>query len=342
MPLKLYPPRTDKIGTPSWTIRGTYLGVYVNRSARTRKRTIADQVLKQLEREIERGELADRATPTFSAAALEYMKAGGDRRFVRRLLEYFRETQISKIDQSAVDAAATALYPRGTGSTRNRQVYTPVSAILRRAGRKLDLVRPLGSGGTPRSSWLWPEQAFRLFAAARALDKEFEALLIVLTYTGLRLSEALALTWNDIRLKESFAYVPTTKNEEPRAVFLPAVAVRALSALDQSKPRPFRFSKSGHLYSLLRVAAIRAGVDLPERTAFHITRHTYATWMRREAGLDTKGLVATGAWKDRKSADRYEHVVVSEEAMKAALLPTPKTPMMLPRKEKKTGNDPVI
>jgi hypothetical protein len=46
--------------------------------------------------------------------------------------------------------------------------------------------------------------------------------------------------------------------------------------------------------------------------------------MRRYAGLDTKGLVATGAWKDRKSADRYEHVVVSEEARRAELLPTPK------------------
>jgi integrase len=82
--------------------------------------------------------------------------------------------------------------------------------------------------------------------------------------------------------------------------------------------RVFRFAKSGHLYSLLKAAAFKAGVDLPERSAFHIFRHTYATWMRREAGLDTKGLVATGAWRDRKSADRYEHMVVSEEARKAA------------------------
>ena len=44
--------------------------------------------------------------------------------------------------------------------------------------------------------------------------------------------------------------------------------------------------------------------------------------MRRFAGLGTKGLVATGRWKDRRSADRYEHVV-SEEAKKAALLPAP-------------------
>ena len=44
--------------------------------------------------------------------------------------------------------------------------------------------------------------------------------------------------------------------------------------------------------------------------------------MRRYAGLDTSGLVATRAWRDRQSAARYEHVIVSEEAMKAALLPT--------------------
>ena len=72
------------------------------------------------------------------------------------------------------------------------------------------------------------------------------------------------------------------------------------------------------------MAAIKAGIDLPERSAFHIFRHTYATWMRLYGGLDEKGLMATGAWKDRKSVDRYTHVVVSEEAQRAALLPTPK------------------
>jgi integrase len=85
----------------------------------------------------------------------------------------------------------------------------------------------------------------------------------------------------------------------------------------------FRFRKGGHLYSLLKVAAFRAGIGLPERSAFHIFRHTYATWMRRYAGLDTRGLVGTGAWKDAKSAERYSHVVVSEEARRAEMLPVP-------------------
>lgn len=132
------------------------------------------------------------------------------------------------------------------------------------------------------------------------------------------------LSWENVRLQDGFAYLPNTKNSEPRSVFLPPVAVAAMEGVQGPLGRVWRFVKGGHLYSLPRTAAFKAGIDLPERSAFHIFRHTYATWMRREAGLDTKGLVATGAWKDRKSADRYEHVVGSEEARKAKLLPTPK------------------
>jgi hypothetical protein len=43
--------------------------------------------------------------------------------------------------------------------------------------------------------------------------------------------------------------------------------------------------------------------------------------MRRYAGLDTTGLVATGAWKSRTAASFYEHSVQTEEAKRADLLP---------------------
>jgi integrase len=321
MPLKLCPPRKS----PFWSVRGTYLGIYVNRSTKAGKRAIAAKVLKQIEREIECGEFAERGETTFASAAAAYMKAGGERTYVKRLLQHFGEKPIRSIDQTAIDAAASAIYPRAAAATRNRSVYTPVCAILRRAGQRIDLRRPIGSGGSRTTAWLWPEQAFAFFDEAEKLDQEFAALCITLCYTGMRLSEALKLTWNDVRLADGFAYVPTTKNDEPRAVFLPPVAVAALGNLNVDMGgRCFRYTKSGHLYHLLRAAAFKSGVTLPERSAFHIFRHTYATWMRREAGLDTKGLVATGAWKDRKSADRYEHVVVSEEARKAVLLPVRK------------------
>jgi integrase len=325
MPLKLYPPRKARTGsTPYWTVRGTYLGVRVSRSTKTGKRSLAIQVLKSLEREIERGEFAQPAERTFASIAAAYMKAGGERTHLKKLLEHFGDRPVSQIGQAEIDAAAVAIYPNASAATRNRQVYTPISALLRHAGVRIDLRRPRGATGNKVNAWLWPDEAFLLFEEAAKLDKEFASLLIILCYTGLRLSEALNLVWINVRLQDGFAFVPDTKNGEPRAVFLPPIAVRAMKDLKpHSTGRVFRFAKSGHLYSLLKTAAFKAGVDLPERSAFHIFRHTYATWMRREAGLDTKGLVATGAWRDRKSADRYEHVIVSEEARKAVLLPTP-------------------
>jgi integrase len=64
---------------------------------------------------------------------------------------------------------------------------------------------------------------------------------------------------------------------------------------------------------------------LPRRQrGFHLFRHTWATWMRRYGGLDTSGLLETGAWRDRSSAARYEHLDATEEAQKADLLPVMK------------------
>jgi integrase len=323
MPLKLIPPRKS----PNWSIRGTYLGRYIDRSSGSGKRAVAAKVLKGIERQIERGAYAEPGEATFASAAASYMKAGGERTYVRRLLHHFGDTPLSHIDQAAIDAGATALYPSGSAATRNRQVYTPVSAILRHAGQRVDIRRPRGSGGNKQTAWLWPEQAEAIFEEAHKLDPAFAALCITLCYTGMRLSEALGLTWNDVRLEDGFAYIPDTKNDEPRAVFLPPVAVAALASLQVMRAgnaRVFRYSKSGHLYHALKATAFRAGVDLPERSAFHIFRHTYMTWMRRYAGLDELGLLNLGTHKDRKSVGRYTHVVVSEEARRAALLPVGK------------------
>jgi len=191
--------------------------------------------------------------------------------------------------------------------------------------RERNLRRPKGASGARRTAWLWPEQAELLFEEAGKIDPEFESLLIVLTYTGMRLSEALKLEWNNVRLEDGFAYIPKTKTNEPRAVFLPPVAVAAIANCgERAFVRVFRFAKGGHIYSLLRACSFRAGINLPERSAFHLLRHTYATWMRRYAGADETTLIATGAWKDAKSVKRYTHAVVSEESKRALLLPTPK------------------
>ncbi|KFB11084.1 Phage integrase [Nitratireductor basaltis] len=346
MPLKLIDPKPGK--TPNYYIRGTYLGCYVDESTGTSNKAVARQIIKAKREAIERGELQSRRQlkqePTFLSAAISYMSAGGERRFIgeydeerrqwKGLIAVLGETLLKDLDQQTIDSAAALLYPNASAATRNRQVYTPVSAILRHAGVEMRLRRPKGAQGKQRLDWLQPEQAERIFAAAEKIDEEFAAFLIFLCYTGCRLSDALKLTCDRLALAESFAFFEETKNDEPRAVHLPPIVVTALANLprgmERGKQTVFRFRKNGHLYNLLKRVKAKAGEDVAFVT-FHTFSHTWATWMRRYAGLDTRGLVGTGRWKDLKSAARYEHVVVSEESMKANLLPTPK------RKRNKAG-----
>lgn len=322
--LTLVPPKPGR--TPYWHIRGTYLGRYVNRSSRGRDRKVARQVAEQIERDIERGEFAEPGEPTFEIAATNYMNAGGDPRPIAKLLRHFGKKPLREMNQDVIDSAAHTLFPTHTPATRNREVYTPVSAVLKHAGIKSSVRRPKGSRGRMVMGWLSHEEAERLVVAADAQDPEFGLLCRFLLYTGLRLSEATRHFMTDgLELPRSFAFIPKTKNGKPRPIHLPAHLVAALAnhprGLARKGETVFRFHKGGRLYDMLKDAAKAAEVTLPARAAFHIFRHTYGTWMRRYGGLDARGLVGTGAWDCEQSANRYAHTVASEDAQRSDLLP---------------------
>jgi integrase len=322
MPLRLIDPRPGK--TPYFYIRGSYLGVAIQRTSGTADRAKARKILAVIRSDIERGAFAPKQALSFAAAALSYIRAGGESTFLAKLNDHFGDTRLIDVDQAAIDEAAVKLYPAATPATRNRQVYTPISAILRHAGMKLDLRRPKGAQGQVRVDWLWPEEAAALFNAAGELDAEFRIFLVLLTYCGPRLGEALGIRVRDVRLAESFVFIGKTKNGEPRPVHLPPIVVAELVAhLAPLGPNEtlFRFRKNGALYNLMKETRARA--KMAKHVSFHTLRHTWATWMRRYAGLDIKGLVDTGAWSDAKSAARYAHVVISEEAQRSDLLPAP-------------------
>jgi integrase len=151
----------------------------------------------------------------------------------------------------------------------------------------------------------------------------------LLLYTGMRLSEALGMRLAQVNLEQQAIYLPKTKNNEPRTVHLTPELVAALAnhprGLDRVTERLFRYHASGGLREKLKTAMQAAGLHFPRRQGgFHLFRHAWGTWMRKYAGLDTSGLVETGAWKDRSSAARYEHTDTTEEARKADLLPIQK------------------
>ncbi len=342
MPLKLVPPRKGK--SPNFTIRGTYLGIAVDKSSGTHKRSVARTILANLERAIERGEYPPKQAAasdrerTFLTAAVAYMEAGRSRRHVARLIKYFGVTPLAEIDQEAIDQAAVDLFPHTTAGTRNAGVYTPVSAILRHAGEKLALKRPKGAKGRIITDWLRPEDAALVIQAAETFDTEFALLLRFLLYTGLRLGEVLALRWTDVDIENARAWVRRQKDGIASDVRLRADLRGRVALHGPSEPqrRVFRFHQGGNLkHKLTRAKLAALGLPCPVRREigwhqppnrlrwvnFHTFRHTFATWMRR-AGTDVQGLVATGNWRDPRSAARYAHVVPREEWARVDDLPS--------------------
>jgi integrase len=314
----------------------------VDKSSGTDRRSVAQAILKKIEREIERGEyqkVKAPKSPSFLSAAVAYLEAGRRTRYVAKLIKYFGETPLGQIDQAAIDAAAIALHPNASNATRNSAVYTPVSAILHHAGVELKLRRPKGAKGRIVSDWLRPEDANAIVSAADQIDREFGTMLRALLYTGLRLGEVLAWTWDDLRLDEGAAWTRREKGGVESDAKLRPDLVAALRTLRPTagEGRVFRFHQGGHLKHMLTRAKLVAlalpcpvrrpvGWQPPENRLawvnFHSFRHTWASWMRRYGGLDTKGLVATRNWRDERSASRYAHAVMSEEWDRVNRLPT--------------------
>lgn len=335
MPIKLIPP---KEGSTIFYARGKHLETFVDRSTKTAEERVAKLQIKRWERQIERGEYIDprkpppeveAGPPMFLAAAVAYMQAGGERKYIGPILDKWREKKLSEIDQVLIDTTANDLYPNAPASTKNRNFYTPVSAVLKRAGIKTEIIRPIGWRGKKSISWLEPAQAFALFEAADTVDAEFGIFVRLLCYTGMRLGEALAIKLAQVDLERQAIYLPETKNSHARTVHLPPFAVTTLANHPRKLTRPadqrlFIFHASGHLRDKLKRAMAKAGLSFPRRQCgFHLFCHTWGTWMHRFGGLDNYGLTRTGRWLDSKSPETYLHTGVNAEAKMADVLPIP-------------------
>lgn len=361
MPLSLRPPRAGK--TPNWEVRGTYRGVRVECSCGSPKRSHAEDKKREIEQTIDKhGQYPapvvepDSGEPTFLTASVAYLRNGGSPKHVAKLVKHFGETPLSQMTQEAIDGAAFLIYPHIDGQTQggtiNAYIHSPVSAIMHHAlGDNCPTIRrPKGAGGRPRVVFMWPEDARAIISEADQIDEEFGLYLRLLIYTGMRKGEAQDILAADVRPEERAAWLRDSKNEDPRMLKLRLELVGPLLAHLAKHPDRvhfFRWRGNAGLYWLLRRARLAAcglpcpkywtkGYEEPEHrlsfVTFHVFRHSWATWMRRYGGADVQGLAATGNWRNVRSAERYSHVVASEEWNRVDSLPS-----MEPEMGKKRG-----
>ena len=316
--LKRYPKRS-----PYYVIRGTVAGVRIFESAETTDRLQAEAKRIKREREIFNSAGLGKERPASVAEAMTaYLDAGGEARFILPLLDHFKEKPLNEIGQPEVDQAAAALLPGTKASTRARQVYGPMKAVLRHA---LDTQMPGAVYRKIRTPKI--EQVPAKWAAKGALDAllaeagpNLKAWVLVSTYTGLRASEMLRQRRPDYRQRPGWVAIGKTKNGTSAFVPLPPVAMDAVEATMPAGLEPvFGFRTVQGVNSALRRAAKRAGV--PYLSTHQIGRHTFAARLLN-AGHDIKTVKEAGRWKKLAVVDeRYGHLeirTVHEAMLKVA------------------------
>jgi len=314
MPLKV----VKRHKSPNWHIRGTVAGIRVEESTGTSDRKRAEYIRSKRENELlDQHTFGKAKTSTFAEAALAYLEAGGEKRFVTALLKHFGpNTLLSEIDQEAADKAAKMILPNAAPQTRIRQVYTPLQAIINRAAKttkaraNIRFEKPKverKSVTVPPSRW-WVEME-------KVATPNLWALLVFMSNTATRVSEALRLSWDDVDMKSRTALVGMTKNGSPRQVDLNDAVIDALNvqkaAQDASKrfkgsEKVFNFHHRRNVYRAIKEKCEQA--DIPYFPTHAAGRHTFAARGLKE-GWSLKLLQQAGGWSSIKMpAENYGHL----------------------------------
>jgi integrase len=328
-------------------MRGTIRGTRIEESTGTSNRQAAEEIRAKREAELlAQSVYGRRATETFAGAALSYLQQGGSRRFLEAIIRHFGTTPLAQIDQDVIDQGARKLFPNTSDATRNRQFYTPTSAVLHHAARRGWCSPPIlerPAQASERVRWLSITQADRLIDNA---SEHLKPLLIFLFYTGARAGEALWLDWRDVDLSRSHVAFKKTKNGEPRGVPLHPRVVASLANLlhrdgevfRRPDGRPYARPRGGEDHSAgSRIStAFRGACRRADIADFspHDCRHTWATW-HYQSNRDLGALQRLGGWKSVRMVMRYAHVNVDELSSTINALPGGKFGERQNGKEKK-------
>lgn len=296
--LKKYPSRSK-----NWFVRGTVAGIIVFESAGTPDKERAERYRLKREREVyDAARLGEVKAATFADAVTVYLNKGKGGRFLAPLLDHFKETPLPDIGQVAIDEAARSLYPDAKASTLNRQVYGPMVAILRSAARAglPGAAVPMVERRDEEKPQITPADDTHLDALLPHLPEGLAALVLLMTYTGLRTGEALRISAGDIR--DGYALAGRTKNGEPRMVPLPEGWAYPSGG--------WGYTTTQGVGKALRKAHKAAG--LPYRDGHELGRHAFAARFLK-AGGSIKRLKEAGGWKKLAVVDeRYGHLEMTD------------------------------
>lgn len=278
-----------------WWIRGSVSGSRIRKSAGTSDRRTAEAVALKLESDARKlSELGPEAVLTFGAAVGIYLNAGKPERYLAPIFAKWEHRLVRTIKPGHVLDLAVELYPEAKTATQNRQVLTPVQAVINHAAerglcapikvKRLKVPKPVRRVAS--MEWL---EAFVAHANPR-----MAALALFMAMTGTRISNAVALRWEDVNLEAGTALLPKTKNGDPVELTLPPRVLRALKAFNDRDGKVFGYKSRQSIQTAWKSAETRAAI--PHVPPHDAGRRLFATQMLI-GGIDPVTIAKAGGWK---------------------------------------------
>lgn len=178
-----------------------------------------------------------------------------------------------------------------------------------------------------RVRYLKEDEVERLYSS---LPEWLLPIVVIARFTGLRLSNILELTWDNVNLFSKTLIVGKTKNGEPLGLPMTETAFetfKSISKIRRLDTSLVFYNSKGKIFDMRYVSAtfrqcrIRANI---KDFRFHDLRHDFCSKLVQR-GVDLYVVAALAGHRDIKTTQRYAHLSPEKLRKDIAVLDTPMT-----------------
>lgn len=309
-------PRKVPSGQTVYYLTGTYLKQRVRLSLGTdnerEAKKIAARALPGLMQQIKDGQYI---SDNFNAAADYYVSKGGDARFLPPLREKFGRRHMNSITDAEVEEFAIEYGDERdwTNQTRNRQILTPFQAVCNAGAKRrppLCAHRLFIRFSTEKPAVIDAPEWWIQWAIKTCVDEgqhDMARLIMFMTTTAVRISEALRVVWTDVDLDHAIIHIRKTKNSSSRRTVLIPELVRQFRAATDHLQKVFPFATKDVVTKRITAMCKRHGQ--PYYSTHQFGRHAFARRLLVDKGASLLMVKEAGGWRSLQVVvDNYGHL----------------------------------